>query len=644
MGSIKLDQIARQDCVGYVSCVSQKKAKCRETSNLHTPDSKWLQALPEFRCAAQSPSPRRVPMGPRKHRTPVKCAGYQPAKAVVRCDVKALSMVAIVIGQMDSAEALASSTTTITDCYIAAETGKKYAVHQAFIQDWWPESPHPDETNTIQAPLSESALKLFLDIAYYRTASADWSPSRELFEFARAHYLTDVQIQIAKNSYSSFFPYGCVRIWQIAYENEMPEELAIRKLVGKCLTNILDQKSEPDYTDLMHIHPEMVTLLLDPITVYYQSAMDQAKLIVHWGQKNPEMYLRYGTQFHEAIQYVSMAEKAECSFYLQKSFLSQPIRGIKNARIEKKVYHSFKPRLPENVLLYFGGSNQRGEHENVYIYDEFTASWDEVPGLRLPQPSGYIKTAVVGDDIFILDNNFPDRNSIQAVNLTKDPLRYRWKGAFEGERSFFTPVAYKDQIYFFGGAIGRTRIATCTAFDPKASRFTPLPDLPIQCSDSAALIFNDKIFITGGYDGRHTLDTVSVYDPELQTYSTGPNLRKARSGHAAVIFNNTIFLVGGFCHGNALRAVEYYDPVRNMWLAAPSLLKPRSNLSVVVFQGKIWAIGGNHGDSDVHASVEVFDGRSWKMVSQLPKPLVTGSAVVVPTENLHLSNILGWNY
>jgi non-specific serine/threonine protein kinase len=104
---------------------------------------------------------------------------------------------------------------------------------------------------------------------------------------------------------------------------------------------------------------------------------------------------------------------------------------------------------------------------------------------------------------------------------------------------------------------------------------------------------------------------------------------------AAAVLDGTIWVAGGLAPGSkGSRKVEGYDPVINEWKAAPDLPAPLHHEMVVTYKGELVVMGGwipKGSDPSAIESARVYalrDG-SWRQLASLNRPRVAGAAAVV---------------
>jgi hypothetical protein len=121
----------------------------------------------------------------------------------------------------------------------------------------------------------------------------------------------------------------------------------------------------------------------------------------------------------------------------------------------------------------------------------------------------------------------------------------------------------------------------------------------------------------------------------LNPWATEKASMARRRRFAAVSFNGMVYVCGGIddpgdatlneADWQASATVEFFDGTS--WKSAPPMLHKRQGLAAVVFRGSLYVLGGFDG-RNVLDSVERFDGNKWTLVSSMNCPRVSHSAAV----------------
>ncbi len=138
------------------------------------------------------------------------------------------------------------------------------------------------------------------------------------------------------------------------------------------------------------------------------------------------------------------------------------------------------------------------------VYDPATDTWEKLPDL--PTPRSHLAMGAINGKIIVaggrrVENAF---SRVDAVEIY-DPATRRWSEAapLPAPRGGITGAVHAGCMFVFGGegdtghAMGLT--PTTYAYDPRANKWTRLPDLPIgihSLQGSAAIV--GRIFLPGG--------------------------------------------------------------------------------------------------------------------------------------------------
>lgn len=140
---------------------------------------------------------------------------------------------------------------------------------------------------------------------------------------------------------------------------------------------------------------------------------------------------------------------------------------------------------------------------------------------------------------------------------------------------------------------------------------------------TATIIDNSVIICGGTY--ADTLKCES-FDLVSHTFSSFPDMIDTRSFHCAVLYNNSLVVIGGQSGADGFSAVigscERFNRVKQQWELIAPLNNARAWFGAAIIKDEIFVAGGFGVDS-----VEMFDGTSWLIVSQLPTSRVWSGAV-----------------
>ncbi len=103
-----------------------------------------------------------------------------------------------------------------------------------------------------------------------------------------------------------------------------------------------------------------------------------------------------------------------------------------------------------------------------------------------------------------------------------------------------------------------------------------------------------RVYAVGGrLAGLDTnLPTIEAYDPRANRWTRLPDLPDPRGGTGAAAIAGRIVSVGGESPSGTNRTVWSLRPGASRWASLPDLPTPRHGLGVVAFRGRVWAIAG----------------------------------------------------
>jgi len=166
--------------------------------------------------------------------------------------------------------------------------------------------------------------------------------------------------------------------------------------------------------------------------------------------------------------------------------------------------------------------------------------------------------------------------------------------------------------------------------------------LPGPLSHSQALVTKNKVYLLGGYDGTNWVSTVYVSninaDGTLGPWMTGVPLPINLSESQAVITNDRVYLIGGRISVNNYSSFVYtalIDANGNIgtWELGPMLPTPIANAQAAVIKNKLYIIGGFDGVnylSTIYYATINTDGSimNWNSYISLPSPIAYSQSVV----------------
>jgi hypothetical protein len=160
------------------------------------------------------------------------------------------------------------------------------------------------------------------------------------------------------------------------------------------------------------------------------------------------------------------------------------------------------------------------------VYDPATDRWERLPDL--PTQRNHLAMAAVNGRIIVAGGRFDPGAMGERTDVVEiyDPATRRWtRGApLPAPRGGITGAAHAGCMFVFGGEGERSHVLgltpTAYAYDPRADRWTRLPDLPIANHGlKGSATIGGRIFLPGGaitLGGNTGTNAMQVYRPTLR--------------------------------------------------------------------------------------------------------------------------------
>jgi serine/threonine protein kinase/N-acetylneuraminic acid mutarotase len=287
--------------------------------------------------------------------------------------------------------------------------------------------------------------------------------------------------------------------------------------------------------------------------------------------------------------------------------------------------------------LYAVGGRELSSDKNVPAlerYDPADDSWTELDGM--PQATGGVSAAYAGGRVVAIGGEGATEASdvVQAYDIRNE----RWSRlpALPRARHGVAVAAVGDAVYAIGGAtaaghLGSTNEAEALDLSGKPAAAPGTPNLewealaaaPSRRQYAASTEFGGRLWLFGGIgaDGDATTET-AAYDRAINNWTPGPELPKPLHHAAAVTWQGDAVLIGGFLPGEELTSGQsgrVYMMRGDSWEELPPLNHPRAAAAAAVVGGKIVVVGGQ-ADQKLVRETEVFDGKRWTDVAEMPTP------------------------
>jgi N-acetylneuraminic acid mutarotase len=118
----------------------------------------------------------------------------------------------------------------------------------------------------------------------------------------------------------------------------------------------------------------------------------------------------------------------------------------------------------------------------------------------------------------------------------------------------------------------------CAAFDPKAGKWQPLPDLPAGRSSHDVVVVNDTLVVVGGWDQKGKGEKPTWHDTTLTLdlkakdarWQSVPQPFKRRALTAAAV-GTKVYVIAGLGAEKTDRQVDILDVATGKWATGPKL-------------------------------------------------------------------------
>lgn len=175
--------------------------------------------------------------------------------------------------------------------------------------------------------------------------------------------------------------------------------------------------------------------------------------------------------------------------------------------------------------IYVAGGRPPGGHA-FEVYDPATDKWEKLPDL--PTQRNHLAMVALNGKIIVAGGRTGPGAMAERVDVVEiyEPATRLWtKGApLPAPRGGITGAAYAGCMFVFGGEGERTHVLGLTpttyAYDPRANRWTRLPDLPIAVHGlKGSAVIGGRIFLPGGgitLGGNSGTNAMQLYRPTMR--------------------------------------------------------------------------------------------------------------------------------
>ena len=187
-------------------------------------------------------------------------------------------------------------------------------------------------------------------------------------------------------------------------------------------------------------------------------------------------------------------------------------------------------------------------------------------------------------------------------------------------------------VYVIGGLVrGGGSTDSVLAFDPRSSRWSQAPSLPVATDHSAAASIGRDIYLFGGGFDR---PTGSVYRLTVGSaaWTRLPDMPEPRAAGAAVELERRIYIAGGFTSGRQLVATAWgYEPSTGRWQSIAPIPTPRQHIAADAIAHEVCVAGGYADAAAPLATFECYSppSNSWRALQPMPRRATDFGAVAI---------------
>ncbi len=247
--------------------------------------------------------------------------------------------------------------------------------------------------------------------------------------------------------------------------------------------------------------------------------------------------------------------------------------------------------LGSRIVVVGGFLANGGNSRRVDAYDPKRDAWARLPDL--PVSVDHAAAASWRGRVVVVGGYGADREPLRAAFLFDGRGWRRLPPPPEARAAAAAAATADGRIWVVGG---RTRSGLATralSLDLRTLRWRRVPG-PRPREHLAATALAGRVYALGGrlagYDTN--LATVQAYDPRANRWSRLPDLPAPRGGTGAAAIAGRIVSVGGESPAGTNRTVWALRPGARAWTALPDLTTPRHGIGVVSFGGRVWVIAG----------------------------------------------------
>jgi hypothetical protein len=195
-------------------------------------------------------------------------------------------------------------------------------------------------------------------------------------------------------------------------------------------------------------------------------------------------------------------------------------------------------------LFIFGGGSGGRSTDLVQVFDPSTGRHSIVG--HLPSALSDVSSATV-DGVTYLVGGYDGIRARAEIYATVDGTRFERAGDLPEGLRYTAVAAAGSELVIAGGESAAGPVGTVSLFDPRTSKVTELPPLPVPVGHAAAFAAGGMVFVAGGLDASgHAVRAVARIDPAAGTVGRAAPLPRPVSDGPAAVSGGVAWIIGGW--------------------------------------------------------------------------------------------------